>query len=368
MPDAAWGAPPWDSDPGLPPAEAPAHADVVVVGAGLTGLSAAWHLARRGVRTAVVEAGRVGDGASGRTGAIVLEGTAAGPLPGVDACLATLARVVAEADVACGLRLDGCWEVAHEAPGAPGHALWPDGDAMLHVVDCVAGGTVDAGALLRGLARGAHAAGATIVERTPAETVEDGVVAVPGGRIAAGCVVVALNAYTATLVPLAETLGTALTLAVATAPLDEATLAAIGLAERVPFYTVDLPYLWGRTLDDGTLVVGAGLLFPAGPDLATVRLDAADGRAALARLEQRLRGFHPALAEVPVVRRWGGPIAFVRGRGPLLGPLPGAPRVLVAGGYSGHGVALAVRAGELLADAVVDGTPLPAWGALGVRG
>ena len=104
--------------------------DVIVVGLGGMGSATAWHLARRGVRVAVLEAGRLGAGASGRTGGIALEGTAAGPLEDADTCLPTLERVVAEARIACDLRLDGCWELVHRQEPGELRPLWTDGDAI----------------------------------------------------------------------------------------------------------------------------------------------------------------------------------------------------------------------------------------------
>ena len=82
-----WGRPPWHVDAVPPAAPLPPRCDVAVVGGGFTGLSAAYHLARRGARVVLLEASALGAGASGRTGGIVLEGTAAGPLEGVEHCL-----------------------------------------------------------------------------------------------------------------------------------------------------------------------------------------------------------------------------------------------------------------------------------------
>src|SRR5439155_19231848 len=53
-----------------------------------------------------------------------------------------------------------------------------------------------------------------------------------------------------------------LTFALATAPLSSAQLKAIGLGSRCPFYTVDLPYLWGRLLESNGVIFGAGLVPP----------------------------------------------------------------------------------------------------------
>lgn len=64
--------------PDYPILEGAVEADVCIVGAGFTGLSAALHLAERGYRVAVVEGARVGWGASGRNGGQIVTGFAAG--------------------------------------------------------------------------------------------------------------------------------------------------------------------------------------------------------------------------------------------------------------------------------------------------
>jgi glycine/D-amino acid oxidase-like deaminating enzyme len=87
--------------------------------------------------------------------------------------------------------------------------------------------------------------------------------------------------------------------------------------------------------------------------------------AVLERLQRRVRGLHPKLAEVQFCAAWGGPIAFAEDAVPLLGAHPKNSRVLVSGGYAGHGVALSVRTGELLAFAIAENRPLPNWGSLG---
>lgn len=365
-----WGNPPWEVTAPSAAAPLPATVDVAVVGAGFTGLTTAYEAARRGLRVAVLEAGQVGAGASGRTGGIALEGTAVGLLPGTEDCLGSLARVTDRADIACALDLRGCWEITH-LPDPGRHPLFRDGEAMLTVAQTVPGGTLDPGALLSGLARAARAAGATLHERHAAERIEPGAaprVHTARGVLAAGRVVVALNGFTPTLLPGSADFHPALTLALATAPLDPDAIAAVGLGERLPFYTEDLPYLWGRLLPDGRLVVGSGLVFPdGGTDVRAARVDSPDASAAFTRLETRLRGFHPSLAAIAIERRWGGPIAFVPNRTPVLSQLPDAPEVVVTGGYAGHGVALSIRIGELIADHLAAGTPLPSWGALAER-
>lgn len=363
----AWGTPPWHVDWHPDTAPPPARCDVAVVGGGFTGLSTAYHLARRGAGVAVLEATTVGAGASGRTGGIVLEGTAAGPLEGVEHCLDALAAVAEEADIDCDLRLPGCRELEHRARPSGGSFSWRDGETWLCIADVVPGGTIDPGGLVGGLARAAAAAGATIHEHARVDALEPGMpvrVRTARDTVLADRVVIALNAYTTTLVDLPVRLDAALTLGVSTAPLDPAAITALGLADGVPFYTLDLPYLWGRLVRDGRLVLGAGLVGTGDGAVTGILLDGAEGRVSLARLEARLPGFHPALAGVTLEERWGGPIAFPPDRMPILSRLPGAPGIVVSGGCAGHGIALGVRVGQLIADALIDRAPLPSWGAL----
>jgi gamma-glutamylputrescine oxidase len=343
--------------------------DVAVIGAGFAGLSIAYHLARRGARVVVLEAGAIGAGASGRTGGLVLEGTAAGPLEQVDRCLEAIGAVVAEAGIDCDLTLTGCWQVRHQRHATGRLPEWRDGDRWIVATGTEPGGSVDPGKLLAGLAAAASAAGAEIHPHTPARAIDvrggaGSSVRCDRGTLVAGQVVVALNAYTTQLLALPDDFRTALTLALCTAPLAASVLDALGLAERLPFYTLDLPYLWGRCLTNGRLVLGAGLIFPTDGDVRSVNVDDRDAAESMIRLEARVRGLHPALAAVEVTHRWGGPIAFLRGGVPILSRVPGLDGVIGFAGCAGHGVALSVRVGQLITGAIVDGAALPAWGTL----
>ncbi len=368
-----WGQPPWRVE-GFeagrrPSAQLPERVDVAVVGAGFTGLAAAYALARRGVRVAVLEAARVGAGASGRTGGLVLEDTAAGPLDGVEACIPALERLLRETGINCQLDLGGCHELVHDAPDCETqHPLrWSDGEAVLRVDVRVPGGVLDPGALCSGLARAASAAGATLHEGVRVRRIEGGprlVLAFCGGTLICDHAVLAINAYTPDLVPELAGLRSALTLALCTEAVSEETLRSIGLADRRPFYTIDLPYLWGRVLSDRRLVFGAGLAFAPGGQPQRVAISAGEAAERLATLERRVRTLHPALAGVRIESRWGGPVAFRSGGVPILGRHPSLPHVILVGAFAGHGVALGPRVGELAAAAVVDGEPIPGWGGL----
>lgn len=366
-----WGAGPWQRhfpftvEDFASPATHSTTPDVVIVGGGLTGASAAYHLAGMGIRAVLFEAGLIGDGASGRTGGLVLEGTAAGILDQVDACVPGLQRLVDEAEIDCDLVLTGCWEIEHRklARMLP----WSDAGQPVGIARTVSGGTVQPAALTIGIARAAARLGAIICERSSVTRIIPGCelsMEVGGERIRPGHIVVATNAWINATLAETPPLHSSLTFACASEPLGAAELAAIGLSEGVPFYTSDLPYLWGRTIRDGRVIFGAGLVFGRPTELEDTDLRGGGSGAVLNRLRARVRALHPALREARFEAEWAGPIAFAADSIPLLGPLPANPRVLVAGGYAGHGVALSVRAGELLALAIGKNLSLPAWGAL----
>jgi gamma-glutamylputrescine oxidase len=186
---------------------------------------------------------------------------------------------------------------------------------------------------------------------------------VPSFTIHPGYIVLALNAWTSALLPNASRIESSLTFACATEPLPPATLRAIGLDANIPFYTTDGPYLWGRTIADGRVIFGSQLLFGSAAELEGIDVSAGESGAALEALRKRGRRLHPTLREVKFSASWAGPIAFRDNGVPLLGQHPSSSRVLIAGAYSGHGVAFSVRIGLLLPRAVVDGEPLPSWGA-----
>lgn len=364
-PMSPWGLAPWRITVTPPPIPVPRHARVVIVGGGVTGLSTLWHLARRGFAPLLLEASRLGHGASGRTGGLVLEGTAWGPLPGADRVLETLAETIANLPADCRLRLDGCDLLVHANPAPDRLRRWYDEGRPLCLASRESGGMVDAGALLEALACNALACGARIREATPALAVDSGRIATPAGTIRAERIVVTVNAWLNRLLPGTPAYDTFLTPAVATVPLGPGEIERLDLAHGRPFYTLDRPFLWGRLLPDRRLVFGAGLLpTPCGrPEDVDLR-DAAVARELVA-LERRVRSLHPVLESVAIDTRWVGPIAFPRRPAPLLGTDPTRPGVLVAAGCGGHGLALGVHLGRLLASTIADGSPLPAWGELG---
>ena len=388
-----WGVPPWTVNFRPVPGPLPDRVDFAVVGGGFTGLSAAAWLGRLepGKSVLVLEASALGEGASGRTGGLALEDTAAGPLPGLGDVLAGYKKMLGTLRIDSGLELPGVYELGRSNPAKDSPICWSDfGD--LRVVRTVPGGAVDPGKVVAGLARAAEKAGARIIERAEVQAIEctnppclcvrrkvRG--CIQQEKIRASQVLLAVNAFSLGLSGLRGSTQSKLTLAMATAPLSLSQLKTIGLSSRRPFYTVDLPYLWGRLLDSNGLVFGAGLV-PAPATIASLfgkparerspdyaapnlyRFNVRKGEAAesFRWLEDRVRHLHPALESVRITHRWAGPILFTERMRPVFRRHPRSKNVMVLAGYNGHGVALSAYLGRWAAEVLLDCRSLPPWG------
>ncbi len=388
----SWGAPPWALDFRPVPRPLPDHVDFAIVGGGFSGLSAAACLRRLAPSRSVLvlESASLGEGASGRTGGLALAETAAGPLPGLGDVLAGYKKILRDLHIDSRLALPGVFELGRSAPDKNSPISWSD-SGELKVVRIVPGGAIDPGKVLTGLARAAENAGTQIIEHAQVHAIDFSnplrlqIRYKSRGRIhrkeiRANQILLATNAFSLELSGLRDATQTKLTLALATAPLSAAQLKAIGLGSRRPFYTVDLPYLWGRLLDSNGIVFGAGLvpaptsiaaLFgkPTGPRVGQnaapnlYRFDVRTGEAAerFHWLETRVRNLHPALKSVRITHRWAGPILFTEGMRPIFRHHPRSENVIVLAGYNGHGVALSVYLGQWAAEALLDKRSLPDW-------
>jgi glycine/D-amino acid oxidase-like deaminating enzyme len=365
---SGWGQPPWTIDFHPAPHLVPEEVDVAVVGGGFSGLAAAaWLRHLDPAKTvAVFEAQSIGSGASGRTGGMVLAETAAGDLPGLGDVLAGFSSTLRALAIDCNLQLPGAWEIgrSNHLPNSP--IAWQDsGD--LRATDEIPGGTIDPGKLVSGLARSAERLGTLIVENAPVEKIHfsDGLrLRVREREVRASHVILATNAFSLETSALVDRTEPKLTLAVATAALDAAQLEVLGIASGRPFYTIDLPYLWGRIFHGSSVIFGGGIIEVKNwRDLETI--DISTGRAAeiIANVERRVRGLHPALRSVGFSHWWGGPILFGQDWGgrPVFETHPSLPNTIVLGAYSGHGVALSVYFGCWAADSILGGRVLPSW-------
>lgn len=379
---ASWGIPPWEIDFHPPQQPVLAKVDFAVVGGGFTGLAAAsWlRLLAPGKSVVLLEAGRIGAGASGRTGGMALAESAAGDLPGLGDVLAGVKEIFDKLGEAsgkpladfCELQLNGAWEVGRTGGRADSPIDWND-SGNLRVVNDVPGGTLHPGKLLSGLADAAVHLGVTVVENTPVsrvtwnsgaelefESSDSG-----PGKVSAARVLFATNALSLALAGLDSKSNPRLTLAAATEPLREEQIEAIGLSQRKPFYTIDFPYLWGRLWRDNSLVLGAGLVSPVGSqDLSQLDISQNEPARMFGSLEKRVHRLHPALAQVRFAHLWGGPILFRDGWEPVFSRHPQSRDGIVIGAFAGHGVALSSYFGKWAAEAMLGRRELPEWGAL----
>lgn len=372
-----------------PPLTGDAEVDVAIVGAGYTGLWTAYYLAAAepSLRIAVLEREVAGYGASGRNGgwcsalfAASRESVAkvAGRAAALDLQTAMVetvdevGRVAAAEGIDCGYRKGGTLTLATSPAHvarlrdhvAADHA-WGRADtrwlAPAEVTERVAvAGVLGAAytphcariqpaALVRGLARAVEARGVRICERTAVTAVRPGAVETDRGTVRAGVVVRATEAYTAGLPGLRRALLPIYSLIVATAPLPAEVWPRVGWdgAETLTDGRHLLVYAQ-RTADGRIAFGGRGAPYHAGS-----RIEPGYDRdeRVFAALERALRTLLPAVADVPVTHRWGGPLAAPRDWFPSVG-LDRGTGLAWAGGYAGDGVGTANLAGRTLADLI----------------
>ena len=387
-----WGKTPWKVNFHPATHDLPEQVDFAIVGGGFTGLAAAAWLRKLDPQRSVLvlEAATLGEGASGRTGGLALAETAAGPLRELGDVLAGYKRILRALRVDSGLQLPGVWELGRSSSQKNSPISWSDsGD--LRVVRRVAGGVVDPGRVVAGLARAAEKAGAQIVERAQVRRIDFSnplrLHAQVGNHrrvkrktIQAAQILLATNGFSLELQDARQPAAPRLTLALATAPLSRKQLKAIGLSPGRPFYTVDLPYLWGRAFAANRIIFGAGLVPTPGSFTALFRdshrersranatshlyrFDVRKGESAerFRWLENRVHQLHPALKSVRITHRWAGPILLTEGMLPIFRTHRRNKNILVLGGYNGHGVALSVYLGKWAAEALLGRRSLPRW-------
>lgn len=373
----SWYAATVEPLPPFPPLRGETRADVCVVGGGYTGLSAALHLAERGFDVALVEAHRVGFGASGRNGGQVgsgqrLEVDVLERLFGRDRARqlwdfgeeakALVRALIDRFDIPADWR-DGIVHALWHARDVPhAHALAEklardygydrveplDRAALRALVDSPVyhGGTVDWGAghihplaYALGLARAAQAAGVRMYEESEAHHLSEGaevVVRTAQGAVHAPHAILAGNGYLGDLnAHVAARVMPINNFIVATEPLGEraGTLIRRGVAVADSKFVVN----YFRLSPDGRLLFGGGESYGYRfPDIA-------------ATVRKPMAQVFPDLAETRIDYAWGGTLAITMSRLPCFARP--APNILSASGYSGHGVAMATLAGKLLAEA-----------------
>ena len=364
--NAGWGHPPWTIDFRSTARALPSEVDFAIVGGGFSGLSAAARLRQLqpDKTTAVFEADCVGAGSSGHTGGMTLAESAAGDLPGLGDVLDGFAEIQRELKIECDFNLPGVWELGRKKVKKDSPISWND-SGTLGVVNDVPGGRIDPGKLVSGLAQAAQRSGADIFENARVQSISYQhplQLQVSGMRVRAGKVLIATNAESLELSDLSGGAEPKFTLALATAPLTDAQLKDVGLSTLKPFYTVDMPYLWGRPLYFNQLIFGSGLVhLEHWSELLNLNISSGEAAGLMRLLESRVHSLHPALRNIQFTNRWGGPILIADKMTPVFRHHLKSKNIIVLGGYSGHGVALSVYLGRWAADVLAGKRKLPSW-------
>jgi gamma-glutamylputrescine oxidase len=386
------GRPMWaDTAPAAfagPPLAGARRADVVIVGAGFTGLSTARHLIERFPERSVVvlEAGEVGCGASGRNGGMALHEV--NGIDNEDPELTTrlyrlttetmdwIARVGAEAGAAPGFfRRDGSVvlytearraEAAHaEAERLAGWGLpvrYLDGAGLAGKVRAsgAAGGVLDPTtgqlnglAFLRALAGWLRAHGVVIHEGSPVRRIDEGAVHrvhTASGVVEAPFLVLGTNAWSPSLGYFRGGLFPLHSHLVATEPLPLAGWSARGWGGIAGMYDDLARTAFASMTPDGRLVFGGGgnMAYDYYYGGATAVPRAPERQWAFVR--SVLDRYLPDARDVALAHRWSGTLAVTLDRICGIGVFGRHRNVGYGVGYSGHGVVMANLAGRILCD------------------
>jgi len=374
-----------------PPAQPlPDRADVAIIGAGFTGLSAALALAKRGARVVVLESETIGWGASSRNGGMVLTGLKLGvnqliskygreltrrmyaaSLETIDA----VERIVKEENIACNFVRTGHLEVACKQVHFDDYArqvevIAREFNHQLRVVprdqlrgeigsDIYYGGMVDdisAGLnparYVAGLGAAAMRAGAQICERTRLQNIQresrDGA---PGFRLNssrgvmwARNVLVGTSGYTGAATPaLRKKIIPIGSFIITTDVLPEALARELSPRNRQIYDSKNYLYYYRLTPDQRMLFGGRAAFFPETD--RTIRKSADILRLGMIDV-------YPQLRDTRVEYVWGGTLDFCFDIMPHAGQVEG---IYFALGYAGHGVAMATYQGQKMAEWIAAG-------------
>ncbi|ALK33911.1 FAD dependent oxidoreductase [Burkholderia plantarii] len=369
------------------------HADVVVIGGGFTGLSAALALAQRGVSVVVLEAAQVAGEASGRNGGQCNTGVAqdfaslaarVGIEPAkrfylaYESAVKSVETIVAGQAIDCDLRRAGKLKLAAKPQHFAGlartfemlrHGIDPDIELIepSRIRDEVASDGFHGGLLQRnglqmhmgkfgvGLAHAAARAGARLYEHAAVTKLErlDGerhVLTCTRGTIRADRVLVATGAsQQGPLAWFRRRIAPVGSFIVVTEPLAEARLDRL-LPQRRAYVTSRQIGNYFRVTPDNRLLFGGRARFA----MSSPRSDAKSGDI----LRAGMVDYFPELADVRLDYCWGGLVDITADRLPRAGMHDGLHYSM---GYSGHGVQMSVHMGRVMADVLYGASASNPW-------
>ncbi|MCP4757242.1 MAG: FAD-dependent oxidoreductase [Proteobacteria bacterium] len=362
------------------------RADIAIVGGGFTGLASAYNLAKRfpSKRIVLIEAARCGYGSSGRNGGILqdfdnhlimtifrknglesareyLQVDRQGP--------EILRSLVREHDIDCDLEEGGVLEVAMEEShmetllnhheewkrlGIDSRVLERDelndeikSDRYCGGLQKNLGAILNPAKLALGLKSVVESMGVEVFERTKVMSIDPGAkitIETEFGEITADSLVLATNAYSHKLGFFKNRIVPIGNYAIATEPLSDEQLDAIGWKGRESIFDTRPEFDYFRLTADNRIVIGG----ETSPYFYGNGLSTGNYKPTLEKLENSLFETWPQLRGLEITHKWGGTLAMTLDFHPTIGVTGEAQNIYYGTGYSGHGVSWCQLAGKII--------------------
>ncbi len=357
--------------------------DVVIIGGGFTGLSTAYHLQKKNIKTIVLEKSYIGSGASGRNGGQILTGfidpmSSLAKKKGLETAkqmlqmsldsIDLIEQISKDNQIACSFKRTGHLYAAYK----PTHIDWlkeeqqileRDFNYKVQVIDqkelhtelktnFYHGGCIDENSAtyhpfdyVLGLADAVEKLGGTIFENSEARQIikaKNGKVTIEtqDGRVTAAHLVIVTNAYSGNLhKTISRSIIPVESIMIATEQLPKELVSSLIPNNRAIFDTKHMLYYFRRTPDDRIAFGGSG------------RSVSGDTGSLYQKLKEGMDTVFPELRKYKSEFCWSGKVGFTREMLPYIGQLEDGTHF--AFGYAGHGAAMSTLMGKLLAENIL---------------